>query len=73
MIRIAVVGNIGSGKTYVANLFKLPVFNADFEVLKIYKEDRSCFRKLKKKIPKFINIFPIDKKQILNAINEKKK
>jgi len=72
MIRIAVVGNIGSGKTYVANLFKLPVFNADFEVLKIYKEDRSCFRKLKKKIPKFINIFPIDKKQILNAINEKK-
>ncbi len=57
MIRIAVVGNIGSGKTYVANLFKLPVFNADFEVLKIYKEDRSCFRKLKKKNSKIYKYF----------------
>ena len=36
MIRIAVVGKIGSGKSFVAKLFKLPLFNADKEVSKIY-------------------------------------
>ena len=35
MIRIAVVGDIGSGKSYIANHFGYPVFNADFEVAKI--------------------------------------
>ena len=39
MIRIAVVGEIGSGKTYIARLFGLPVFNADNEVADIYKKD----------------------------------
>ena len=29
MIRIALVGDIGSGKTYYARLFGYPVFNAD--------------------------------------------
>ena len=37
MIRIAVVGNIGSGKSFVAKSFGLPVFNADKEVSLIYK------------------------------------
>ena len=34
MIRIAVVGDIGSGKSHIANLFGYPVFNADQEVAK---------------------------------------
>ena len=29
MIRIALVGDIGSGKSYIAKLFNYPVFNAD--------------------------------------------
>ena len=37
MIRLAVVGDIGSGKSYVAKQFGYPVFNADVEVSKIYK------------------------------------
>ena len=40
MIRIALVGSIGSGKSYIAKLFKFPVFNADLEVNKIYKKDK---------------------------------
>ena len=32
MIKIAVVGDIGSGKSYVAKQFGYPVFNADREV-----------------------------------------
>ena len=68
MIRIAVVGNIGSGKSFVAKSFGLPVFNADEEVSLIYKKDKLFFRKLNKKIPKFIRSFPINKKEILSCI-----
>jgi dephospho-CoA kinase len=38
MIRIGILGDIGSGKTYVANNFGYPVFNADHEVSKLYKK-----------------------------------
>ena len=68
MIRIAVVGNIGSGKSFVAKSFGLPVFNADKEVSLIYKKNKFFFKKLRKKIPKFIKSFPIDKKEILSCI-----
>ena len=50
MIRIALVGEIASGKTFIAKCFRLPMFNADREVQKIYKNNRNCFKKLKKKI-----------------------
>ena len=68
MIRIAVVGEIGSGKTYVSHLFGLPVFSADKEVSKIYKNNKKFFFKLKKKLPNFIKSFPINKKELLKAI-----
>ena len=38
MIRIAIVGEIGSGKTYIANKFNYPIFDADKIVSKIYKK-----------------------------------
>jgi len=50
MIKIGVIGDIGSGKSFVAKLFGYPVFNADKEVLKIYRKNKNCFNKLKKKI-----------------------
>ncbi len=68
MIRISVVGEIGSGKTFVAKLFGFPIFNADNEVSKIYRNNRDVFKKLKKKLPKFIFSFPIKKKQIGRAV-----
>ena len=68
MIRIGILGNIGSGKSYVAKKFGYPVFDADYEVSKLYKKDRKIFKKLKKKLPKYINSFPIDKNEIINAI-----
>ena len=38
MIKIAVVGDIGSGKSHISKLFGYPVFNADQEVANIYKK-----------------------------------
>ena len=72
MIRIGIVGDIGSGKTFVANNFGYPVFNADHEVSKLYKKDRKIFLKLKKILPKYIFTFPIDKSEITKAILENK-
>ena len=72
MIRIAVVGDIGSGKSHVAKLFGYPVFNADSEVAKLYRQDRNCYIKLKKVLPSYINSFPIKKKRLFGAILAKK-
>ena len=48
MKRIGILGDIGSGKSFVARCFGYPVFDADKEVVKIYKGDRKVFKKLKK-------------------------
>ena len=68
MIRIGILGDIGAGKSYVAKNFGYPVFNADREVALLYKNNKKIFNKLKKKLPKYIYSFPIDKKEILTAI-----
>ena len=68
MIRIGILGKIGSGKSYVADNFGLPVFNADKEVAKIYKKNKKIFVQLNKILPKYIHSFPINKKEITNAI-----
>ena len=68
MIKIGILGEIGSGKSYVATNFGYPVFNADHEVAELYKKDKKIFYKLKKILPKYISKFPIDKKQISGAI-----
>ena len=68
MIRIAVLGDVGSGKSYVAKQFGYPVFNADVEVAKLYRKSRKCHKKLKKALPKYIVSFPIKKIEIFKAI-----
>ena len=68
MIRIGILGDIGVGKSYVANNFGYPVFNADNEVSMLYKKDRKIFNKLNKKFPDFIFTFPINKLEIIKAI-----
>ena len=73
MIKIGILGDIGSGKTFVANNFGYPVFNADIEVSKIYKNNKSCFKILKKNFPKHIFSFPINKKEISKLILSNKK
>ena len=68
MIRIGILGDIGSGKSYVANSFGYPVFNADLEVSRLYKKNKKVFKKLKRVLPKYISSFPINKNEISKAI-----
>ena len=73
MIRIGIIGEIGSGKTFVANNFGYPVFNADYEVALLYKKSKKIFLQLSKELPKQITKFPVDKNEIINAILDNKK
>ena len=68
MIKIGILGDIGSGKSYVSKNFGYPVFNADHEVAKLYQQNKNIFFKLKKKLPKYIFSFPINKDEIIRAI-----
>lgn len=71
MIKICVVGSIGSGKTYISKLLagkKFPIFNADEEVSNVYKQ-KSIFAKLKKTLSKYIASYPINKQELIQAIS----
>ena len=68
MIRIGILGDIGSGKSFVAKLFGYPVFNADNEVGELYKKNRKIFIKLNKSLPKHITQFPIKKEEVTKSI-----
>ena len=68
MIRIGILGDIGSGKSYVASKFGYPVFNADYEVARLYQQNKKIFTKLKKILPKYFHSFPIKKEEISNVI-----
>ena len=73
MIRIAVLGDIGSGKTFFAKQLKIPLFCADEVVKSLYSKSRFLFIKLKKAFPKNIENFPIQKFELINIINKNPK
>ena len=68
MIKIAIIGDIGSGKSFIAKQFGFPIFNADKEVNKIYKNNKNCYKNLKKQLPKYIFSFPVKKNELGKAI-----
>ena len=68
MIKIGILGDIGSGKSFVANSFGYPVFNADFEVSQLYRKNKKTFKKLKKILPKYFHTFPVNKAEVSKAI-----
>ena len=67
------LGDIGSGKSFVAKQFGCPVFSADYEVNKIYDKDKISLKKIKAALPQFIKSFPIDKAELSNAILSNKR
>ena len=55
MVRVGILGSVGSGKTFIANIFKELSFNffsADNEVVNIYKNNKI----VNKKIAKFFKL-----------------
>ena len=68
MIVVGILGDIGSGKSFVSKQFNCPVFNADLEVEKIYRKNDYCYKKLKNKLPKYIKSYPVNKMELTKAI-----
>ena len=68
MIRIAVLGDIGSGKSYFAKQLNIPLFNADIVVSNLYLTNKFLFSKLKKIFPKYVGSFPIQKNNLIEII-----
>ena len=68
MIVVGILGDIGSGKSFISKQFKCPVFCADVEVNKIYRKSKICYKKLKNKLPKYIKSYPVDKIELSRAI-----
>jgi dephospho-CoA kinase len=55
MVRVGILGSVGSGKTFIANIFKelsFNIFSADNEVVNIYKNNKI----VNKKIAKFFKL-----------------
>ena len=73
MIKIGILGDIGSGKSFIAKQFRYPIFDADKEVRQIYKNDKSCYKKIKKKFPRFIKSKTIKKNELGFVIKANKK
>ena len=73
MIVVGILGDIGSGKSFVSRQFNCPIFNADIEVNKIYKKNKNCYKKLRKNLPKYIKSFPINKVELTRAILNNKR
>jgi dephospho-CoA kinase len=51
MVRIGILGSVGSGKTFIANIFKelsFNIFSADNEVANIYKNNKIVIKKIAK-------------------------
>jgi len=51
MVRVGILGSIGSGKSFVANIFEkfgFDLFSADAEVAKIYKNNKVVNKKISK-------------------------
>ena len=70
--KIGILGDIGSGKSFIAKQFNCSVFNADEEVNNIYKKNRIFFNKLRKKLPNHIKSYPVNKIELTKAIIDKK-
>ena len=68
MIVVGILGDIGSGKSFISKQFNCPVFNADYEVNKIYNKSKHCYKLLKNCLPEHIKSYPVEKKELTKAI-----
>ena len=68
MIRIAVLGDIGSGKSFFAKQLNIPLFDADNTVSNLYRNSKILYLKLKKIFPKYISNFPVKKEDLVKIV-----
>jgi len=76
MVRVGIIGSVGSGKSFVANIFKelnFNIFSADNEVNNIYKKNKSVNKKISRFFKLKLYKGRIDKQELRNALKKNPK
>ena len=76
MVRVGIIGSVGSGKSFVANIFKelnFNIFSADNEVNNIYKKDKSVNKKISRFFKLKIYNGRINKQELRNVLKKNPK
>ncbi|MEY4390009.1 MAG: hypothetical protein RLZZ167_649 [Pseudomonadota bacterium] len=76
MVRVGIIGSVGSGKSFVANIFKelnFNIFSADNEVNNIYKKDKSVNKKISRFFKLKLYNGRIDKQELRNVLKKNPK
>ena len=73
MIRVGLLGSVGSGKSFVANIFRelgFNIFSADNEVADIYKKNKSVNKKISKFFKLKLYKGKINKQELRNSLKK---
>jgi dephospho-CoA kinase len=73
MIRVGILGSVGSGKSFVANIFRelgFNIFSADNEVVDIYKKNKSVNKKISKFFKLKLYKSKINKQELRNSLKK---
>jgi dephospho-CoA kinase len=73
MVRVGILGSVGSGKSYVANIFKelgFNIFSADNEVANIYKNNKIVNKKISKFFKLKLYKSKIDKEELRASLKK---
>jgi dephospho-CoA kinase len=73
MIRVGLLGSVGSGKSFVANIFRelgFNIFLADNEVADIYKKNKSVNKKISKFFKLKLYKGKINKQELRNSLKK---
>ena len=76
MVRVGIIGSVGSGKSFVANIFKelnFNIFSADNEVNNIYKKNKSVNKKISRFFKLKLYKGRIDKQELRDALKKNPK
>ena len=71
MVRVGILGSVGSGKTFIANIFKelgFNIFSADNEVANIYKNNKIVNKKISKFFKLKLYKGKINKKELRDSL-----
>ena len=73
MVRVGILGSVGSGKSFVANIFKelgFNIFSADNEVANIYKHNETVNKKISKFFKLKLYKGKINKQELRDSLKE---
>jgi dephospho-CoA kinase len=76
MVRVGILGSVGSGKSFVANIFKelgFNIFSADNEVANIYKNNKIVNKKISKFFKLKLYKGKINKQDLRDSLKKKPK